>query len=346
MREASLAAAHVWTAPSVPPESVDFSLNTPGPSGFDSSEDVDCSFVAAVVGGTTAKFNCRTASGDTLKVKYGATNPEIPAETAATRLLSALGFAVDRMNLVHSVRCVGCPPFPMAAGDCLKHGLPKSLCLIGSTPGHVRTFHHVMIERPLRGAKIEAFDEEGWDWFELDRVDARAGGSTRAEIDALRLMAVLLAHWDNKGSNQRLVCPPGAERPDGSCGAPVAVIHDLGATFGPLKLDLENWRTVPIWADARGCRVNMSGLPFGGATFGEAHISEAGRQLALRLLRPLTKAQLDTLFESTGVTRFNHVLTEAHDPGAWTSAFLAKVEAIAAGGPCPDKGSPPIPARR
>lgn len=338
MRDASLAAAHVWTAPSIPTESIDFSLNTPGPGGFDASDDVECAFVSDLVGGTTPKFDCRTAGGDTLKVKYGATEPEIPAEAAATRLLSALGFAVDHVDLVHSVRCDGCPPLPMAAADCLKHRLPTAVCLLGSTPGHVRTFRHVMIERPVHGAKIEAAHEEGWGWFELDRVDAREGGATRAEIDAFRLMAVLLAHWDNKGGNQRLVCPPGAERPDGSCGAPVALIHDLGATFGPLKLDLENWRQVPVWADPSSCRVNMSRLPFGGATFGEARISEAGRQFALRLLRPLTRTQLDTLWESTGVTRFNHVLTEAHDPAAWTTAFLAKVDAIAAGGPCPDEG--------
>jgi hypothetical protein len=49
----------------------------------------------------------------------------------------------------------------------------------------------------------------------------------------------------------------------------------------------------------------------------------------------LSAAQLNTLFEHAGVTTFGHVLTEAHNPQAWTDAFLAKVDAIAAAGPCP-----------
>ena len=55
-------------------------------------------------------------------------------------------------------------------------------------------------------------------------------------------MAVLLAHWDNKAENQRLVCPPGAEGPEGTCSKPLAIMQDLGATFGPVKVDLNNWR--------------------------------------------------------------------------------------------------------
>jgi hypothetical protein len=113
------------------------------------------------------------------------------------------------------------------------------------------------------------------------------------------------------------------------------MIQDLGATFGPTKMDLRNWRAAPVWADAGACRVSMSTLPFAGATFDERQISEEGRQFALRLLRPLTAAQLDALFAAAGVTAFNHVLGEAHTPRAWTDTFLAKVDQIASAGPCP-----------
>ena len=37
-------------------------------------------------------------------------------------------------------------------------------------------------------------------------VDPSKGGAPRAHVDALRLLAVFLAHWDNKAENQRLVC--------------------------------------------------------------------------------------------------------------------------------------------
>jgi hypothetical protein len=334
-REVALATARVWSAPDVPPEKVDFSRNTPGPGTLDPASDVDCDFVVKQMSGTTPKFHCTLPDGSTIKVKYGASNPEVPAEVAASRLMAALGFAVDRMMLVHSVRCRGCPPLPALALDCLKDGAPRWLCLRGSSPTQVRTFNEVMIERPFEGKRIAGKDDEGWAWFELDKIDPEAGGADRTEIDALRLMAVLLGHWDNKGSNQRLVCPTGEERPDGSCRAPVAALHDLGATFGPLKLELPNWTQVPMWADAAACRVSMATLPYKGGTFPDHRISEEGRTFALKLLRPLSPSQLDTLFEASGFRRYPHVTAAAYHPQAWTDVFMAKVDRIAAAGPCP-----------
>jgi len=334
-RDAALAAARVWVPPATPVSSADFSRNPPGPDAFDPSADVECTFKAKRAGGTTPKFYCTLPDGDVVKVKYGEPNGEIPSEIAATRLLSALGFPTDRMYRVRSVRCKGCPPLPQQALQCLSEGGPEIVCLQGASPSREVTFDHAAIERPFPGRKIESADDQGWSWYELEKIDPGRGGSSRAEVDALRLIAVVLAHWDNKGANQRLVCPEGKARPDGSCAQPLAIVQDLGAAFGPKRMDLLNWRQAPVWADARACRVSMSTLPFRGATFTDRQISEDGRRFALKLLRGLSPSQLNTLFASAGVTAFGHVLTEAHQPQAWTDAFLAKVEAIAAGGPCP-----------
>ena len=338
-RDAALAAARVWIAPTVPIEQADFRINTPGPKGFDANADVDCTFSLEPIGGTTPKFYCTLPDGDRVKVKYGERplpNGEVPAEIAATRLLASLGFPADRMNRVHSVRCHGCPPLPQQALQCLENGQPPSLCLQGAAPDRIVTLDHALIERPLEGDKIEAIKDQGWTWYELDKIDPKKGGSSREEVDALRLMAMLLAHWDNKGANQRLQCPEGGERPDGSCRTPIAAIKDLGATFGPKRVDLDNWKKVPIWTDPAACRVGMKDLPFDGATFGDAQISEPGRQFVLKLLRRLTPQQLNTLFDASGVARFQRVLDGGHEPQAWTDAFLAKVQEIASAGPCPD----------
>jgi hypothetical protein len=335
-RNDELARARVWLAPGVPTASADFSVNPSGPGAFDVNQDVDCTFTAKKAGGTTPKFYCALPDGETVKVKYGEPNGEIPSEILATRLLSALGFPTDRMYRVRSVRCRGCPPLPHQALQCLSEGGPKAVCLQGASPSRVVTFAHAAIERPFPGKKIESAEDQGWSWYELDTIDPARGGSARAEVDALRLMAVVIAHWDNKGPNQRLVCPEGKERADGSCAQPLAIVQDLGATFGPKRMDLLNWRRVAVWSDPRACRVSMSSLPFNGATFTDRTISEAGRQFALKLLRALSPAQLNTLFESAGVTTFSHVATEAHQPQAWTDVFLAKIEAIAKAGPCPD----------
>jgi hypothetical protein len=337
-RDAALKAARVWFAPKVPIASADFSVNTPGPKGFDANADVDCTFSLEPVGGTTPKFYCTLADGDRVKVKYSERplpNGEVPSEIAATRLLAALGFPADRMNRVHSVRCRACPPLPQQALQCLEKGEPAAVCLQGAAPDRIMTFDEAVIERPLEGDKIEAAKDQGWSWFELDRIDPGAGGSSRAEVDALRLMAILLVHWDNKGANQRLLCPAGAKRPDGSCRAPVAAIKDLGATFGPKRVDLGNWKGVPIWSDPASCRVSMKTLPFEGATFPDRQISEEGRRFALELLRSLSAAQLNALFGSSGVSAYPHVLAAGRKPQEWTAVFLAKVEQIASAGPCP-----------
>ena len=334
-REAALAAARVWLPPRVPITSIDFRVPPAGPGAFDPAQDVDCTFKKKKLGGTTPKFYCTLPDGDTVKVKYGEPNGEIPSEIVTTRLLAALGFPTDRMYRVHSVRCRGCPPLPQQAWQCLAEGGPELVCMQGTSESRVVTFEHAAIERPFPGRKIEAADDQGWSWYELDKIDPARGGSSRAEVDAFRLIAILIAHWDNKGANQRLVCPDGKEKRDGSCAQPLAIVQDLGAALGPKRMDLLNWRRVPMWTDPRACQVSMSTLPFRGATFTDRQISEEGRQFALKLLRGLSAAQLNTLFEAAGVTTFGHVLTEAHNPQAWTDTFLAKVDAIAAAGPCP-----------
>jgi hypothetical protein len=334
-RDEVLARARVWRAPSTPIGKADLGRNPAPTDGFKDTEDVTCRFVVESVGGTTPKFHCRLPSGDVLKVKYGASNMEIPAEVAATRLLEALGFYADRMYRVHAVRCVGCPPFPFEALQCIEKTGAEGTCLRGAEAGRAVEFSPAAIERPRPGRKVEATPDQGWAWFELDRVDASRGGASRAEVDALRLVAIALAHWDNKSENQRLLCPLEAGATVEACQAPVAVVQDVGATFGPLKIDLLNWRRVPVWSEPGGCRVSMKALPFEGGTFGEHAISEEGRQLALTLLRQLSSDQLRALFVGSGITMFEHVLAEAREPDHWVAAFIAKVNEIAAAGPCP-----------
>jgi hypothetical protein len=183
------------------------------------------------------------------------------------------------------------------------------------------------------GTIVEAADDQGWSWYELDRIDP-ARGSSRAEVDALRLLAVVLAHWDNKGPNQRLVCPDGKQLPDGGCSEPLAMIQDLGATFGPDRVDLHNWQAFPVWVDAKTCTVSMKTLPFAGATFEDRRISEAGRQMLAGLLDQLTDRQIADLFTAARLADYDSIAAEGRDVGAWVRAFREKITAVKEGGPC------------
>ena len=339
LREDALAAARVWEPPAVPIGEANLRENPVGPGGFSSTDEVTCRFSLEEVGGTTPKFYCTLPNGEAIKVKYGSNNPELPAEVAATRLLAALGFPADRMYVVRRVRCAGCPTYPFYSLRCLKevNKTVKSACVPGGINyDQVTDFDSAVIERRLEGRKIEATDGLGWAWYELDRIQESQGGSPRAHVDALRLLAMVLAHWDNKAENQRLICPPDAEGPSGSCTRPLALLQDVGATFGPVKADLPNWRNTRVFKDGAACAVSMKTLPWNGATFPDWTISEAGRQFLLGLLDQLSDQQLRDLFDGSRMTSFEQVASEGRDPGAWMRAFKDKVKQIREAGPCPD----------
>jgi hypothetical protein len=334
-RKAALRAARVWQEPAVPIAQADFTANPPGPGSLKTDEVVDCRLLVKGMGGTTPKFDCERKGKDVIRVKYGRGNPELHAEIAATRLLTALGFGADRMYVVQKVRCAGCPMFPFQALKCLAETKLESACFAGGLDySKVADFEHVSIERRFEGRRIEAIPDQGWAFYEIDQIDERAGGSPRAHVDALKLLAIIIAHWDNKAENQRLVCLPGGDLPDGSCSKPFAILQDLGASFGPTKLDLHNWRARPVWADPRACRVTMKDLPWSGATFPDARISEQGRQFALSLLDQLSPDQLRALFTAARVELSEGVTAEGRQAEAWAFAFQDKVRQIREAGPC------------
>ena len=335
IRDAALASARIWQPPPVPIGQANLASNPAG-APFGPEDDVICRFNPRPVGGTTPKFYCDVAGGETLKVKYGAGNPELKAEVAATRLLTALGFFSDHVFVVRRVRCAGCPAFPYQALRCLDRVRLQAVCFPGGL-AYDRTvdFDVAVVERKLEGRVIESVEDQGWGWYELERIDPTHGGSSAAEVDAFRLMAVFLAHWDNKDANQRLICPPGADRPDGGCAAPIAIMQDVGATFGPTKVDLHNWRQGRIWKDGATCLVSMEHLPWGGGTFPEQRISDAGRRHLLGLLEQLSDRQLRDLFEGSGITRHDQVTAEAMRTRAWVAAFKDRVQQIRDAGPCP-----------
>lgn len=332
-REAALASARVWRQPETPIGQAALDQNPPG--GWLPADEVECRFVQNRATGTTPKFDCELPDGEIVKVKYGKANEEVHSEVAAARLLTTLGFGADRVFVVRLVRCSGCPRYPFLAMRCFDRTGARWPCFAGGLDsGAARTFDHVAIERKLPGRTIEAVNDQGWAWFELDRIDPLQGGSSRAEVDALRLMAVLIAHWDNKPANQRLICRPGGDRPDGSCTAPFAIIQDLGATFGPRKLELGNWRRRPLWANVRECRVSMARMPFAGGTYPDHLISEDGRLFLLGLLEQLSPVQLEALFTSTRITEFDAPAAGSRDAKQWVAAFLEKKEQIRDAGPC------------
>ena len=337
VHDEALRRAQVWVEPKAPIEKARLGENPAGRDSFAADQAVDCRFKPGGVAGSTPKFDCELANGDKVKVKYGANNAEVYTEVAASRLLAALGFPADSMYVVDLVRCFGCPKDPFVGLQCINEGTPVAKCFPDLDYTRAEEFRPAVIERPIEGRRIETEKERGWRWDELKKIDPAAGGAPRDHVDALRLLAVLLGHWDNKAKNQRLLCL-GEKESSTKCRRPLAMVQDLGGTFGPHKLDLTNWAATPIWADAPTCTVSMRSLPYGGSTFHDTKITEGGRKFLADRLGKLSKTQIRELFEGARISSYPHKNAAARDVDAWVRAFEDKVRAIVERAPCPDAG--------
>ena len=326
VRHDALTRARVWPEPSPPVADDLFRAAT--------IDEIDCRFVVTSLGGTTPKFDCALASGETIRVKYGS-GSEIPSEAAATRLVRALGFAADTITLVKRLRCHGCPlePFTTLKTAAAVHA--GELYSKAIDYAEHRDFEWVAVERKYDGAPIETATQQGWSFRELEQVSASKGGAARAHVDALRLMAAFLAHWDNKADNQRLVCVS-REWPAGApCPEPMLVLQDLGAAFGPRKVDLDGWSRTGIWGDRTTCRLSMRGLPYDGATFSDVRIGEPGRQLFASRLRQVSEAQAADLFAGARFDQKRGLFSDVRPVDDWVRAFKTRVAMVSDGPPCP-----------
>jgi hypothetical protein len=286
----------------------------------------ECRLAPSDLSGTTPKFDCVFAGGETIKVKYG-NESEIHGEAAATALLRLLGYASDVVTIVPRLRCYGCPRHPFAATH-LRRWLHVPFVRERIDDGFT-DFEWVAVEYRFPAPAIETEQVSGWEWRELDHSEA-----PRAEVDAFRLLAVFLAHWDNKSSNQRLVCldqvqPKAPVSGDTKCQHPLAMIQDLGASFGPPKVNLARWRDLPIWHDRATCMLSMRALPYQGATFEDVRVSEAGRALAASRLSAIPEEQIERIFFDARFPQFQAGTDAERDLKAWTSAFRSRVQQIA-----------------
>lgn len=278
----------------------------------------ECRFLTGEPSGTTPKFDCVFGNGEVLKVKYGR-GPEPHAEVAATALLKALGYAADHVTFAPRLRCHGCPRYPFMAMRIASRARSAGLPMPDLRREGYTDFTWVSIERRLELRPIESTTTEGWAWWEL-----RRSAAPQAELDAFRLLAVFLGHWDNKAANQRLVCR------DKQCQSTVAMIHDAGAMFGPSKVNLAAWRREPVWADRERCLISMQRLPFSGATFEDAVVSEAGRRLFLERLARVSDDDLRQIFREARFPEFHAGTDDERDVEAWLEAFRHRVMQIEA----------------
>ena len=286
--------------------------------------------------GTTPKVFCELRHVHPhveVKVRYGRDNRELYGEVLGSRLLWALGVAVDRDYPVR-VRCHDCPEDPWRPY--------REFPARDDSPRRTRVLDDAVMQRLYPAAVIETRDDEGWSFAELDGIDEAAGGAPKAEVDALRLLAAFIAHGDDKPSNQRLVCRFDDIDAAGRCTEPRLLVADLGATFGrgasrvfglidrDARPSFAAWSTLPMWDDAGACRAHLSARD----SASSPTVSEAGRRFLAERLSALSDRQLRDLFTVARVERMGEV-TRASDGNArpvtvddWVTAFKRRRAAL------------------
>jgi hypothetical protein len=319
-RASLIARAQVWMPTDV--ATMDIKTGPADPDTFPFLATVPCEYSNKKLAGRSPKFACKIGAKDEAKVKFGGANGEVYAEVAATRLLWALGFGADRMYPVRVI-CRRCP---------------AEFGGVEQSDGN-RLFDPAVIERKMPGDDFSA--EAGWSWQELETVDEKAGGATRAQRDALKLLAVFIQHTDSKPEQQRLIClDDGETESSKSCAHPFMLLNDVGVTFGHANtfnanstgsMNFSEWSRTPVWKDATTCVGNLP-KSFTG-TLDNPAISEEGRQFLADLLGKLSDSQLHDLFE---VSRVNLRLRSPRDLKSgvasiddWVDVFKRKRDEIA-----------------
>jgi hypothetical protein len=331
---------------------------------FHFNDRMTCDFdkPGAQMGGQTPKFECKitrveSPNGEVqvlteqmeeepVKVKFGADDKELYAEVAATRLLWALGFYADSWFAVH-VECHNCP------AD-LKSG---------SGNKSTRTFDAATVVRKFEGHKMYEVGkpEQGWSWKEFENLNGRPS----YEKDALKLIAAVISHSDNKPPQQRVVCKDVNVDQSTSpftttCKESRMLVQDVGATFGSggwftsnstAKMNLHEWSGKKVWSKAGTAGMNEADCPVCQATLrksltatdglSDPVISEEGRRFAAGLMCQLTDRQIEDLFRVARVATmpeyhngdgsFKQGLDESTIVRQWADAFKHKREEVASG---------------
>ena len=218
------------------------------------------------MGGTTPKFDCELAGNGVIRVKYGRGNPELHAEIAATRLLSALGFGADQMYVVERAlrRLSGVPiPGPQMLRRDRSRRYPASppASTIPRPPSSTSSRSNVVWKdavsspRPIRAGH----STRSTSWTSRRRLAARA--RRRAETAGGRHRAL------GQQGREPAAALPAWRRPAGR-----RLCQAVGDPAGPRRVVRTDQARSAQLADAgvgrrQGCRVSMKHMPWNSTTF-------------------------------------------------------------------------------
>jgi hypothetical protein len=176
-----------------------------GPGGERMRPDLRrVTFIKQETGGYSTKYRVRDGSGREWVAKVG---KEAQSETAAVRLVWAVGYPTEINYLAPCVRIEGLPAVPKEAERCAGGGLAN-------------------VRFEARPENVKRLDE--WKWAENPFAGTK-------ELQGLVILMALLNNWDIKDTNNKILYVRDAETGRDELHY---VVSDLGATFGRVKMDV------------------------------------------------------------------------------------------------------------
>lgn len=159
-------------------------------------------FIKEDLNGTTPKLKVRDESGAEWRIKLGV---ETRSETAASRLVWAVGYSVNQFYFVPKIRVEGLPA-QLHRGENLVNpdGSMQNVELRRKTPGEKKGRHWSWRHNPFSGTR---------------------------ELNGLRVMMALLNNWDLKDQNNAIY-----EQETAGDSQEIYRVTDLGASFGTTGL--------------------------------------------------------------------------------------------------------------
>jgi len=185
----------------------------------------------------------------------------------------------------------------------------------------------------MAGKEMDTSHITGWACRSSTWSTRKRGGASRAERDALKLVAVIIQHTDSKAEQQRLVCLSArkAITDNGQeCPETFMMVNDLGQTFGHANIYNRNavsvnygeWSHTPVWKIPHAASANLA-RSVTAARSSIRRSAKKARKFLASLLAQLTDRQLHDLF---AVSRFAE--RTGNGPAAtvdeWVAAFKAK----------------------
>ncbi len=251
-----------------------------GPGGEAMRPDLRrVTFLKQETGGYSTKYRVRDGAGREWVAKLG---KEAQAETAAVRLVWAVGYMTEINYLAPCVTIEGAPDPGKGFERCQGGGLAN-------------------VRFEARPDNVKRLDE--WKWSENPFVGTK-------ELQGLIVMMSLLNNWDIKDTNNKVLHVRG-----GSAGRDELryIVSDLGATFGRVKLnapgfwrirrnrnDPEDYAKDAFLEDVKGGQVYLFYKGKRQDLFDDIRVEEA-RWIA-GLLSKLSERQIEDAFRAANYT--------------------------------------------